>query len=66
MHNPPNSDMDFRIFNVRTDVNAWDCIRYVRTHVIESALKVDCGRKIPCRTGESNPRKRRDSPVLYQ
>ena len=21
-HNPPNSDMDYRIFNVRTDVNA--------------------------------------------
>ena len=26
----------------------------VRTHVKESALKVDSGRKIPCRTGESN------------
>ena len=24
-HNPPNSDMDYRIFNVRTDVNACDC-----------------------------------------
>ena len=26
----------------------------VRTHVRESALKVDSGRKILCRTGESN------------
>ena len=26
-HNPPNSDMDYRIFNVRTDVNACDCTR---------------------------------------
>ena len=24
-HNPPNSDMDYGIFNVRTDVNACDC-----------------------------------------
>ena len=26
-HNPPNSDMDYGIFNVRTDVNACDCTR---------------------------------------
>ena len=24
-HNPPNSNMDYWIFNVRTDVNAYDC-----------------------------------------
>ena len=36
----------------------------VRTHVRESALKVDCGRKIPCRTGESNLRQRRAGPML--
>ena len=30
----------------------------VRTHVRESALKVDSGRKIHCRTGESNLRRR--------
>ena len=36
----------------------------VRTHVRESALKVDCGRKIPCRTGESNQRQLRDGPML--
>ena len=35
-----------------------------RTHVTESALKVDSGRKIPRRTGESNQRQRRDGPML--
>ena len=38
----------------------------VRTHLRESALKVDSGRKIPCRTGESNLRRRCDGPMLYQ
>ena len=38
----------------------------VRTHVRESALKVDSGRKIPCRTGESNQRQRRAGPIVYQ
>ena len=38
----------------------------VRTHVKESALKVDSGRKIPCCTGESNQRQRRAGPTLYQ
>ena len=38
----------------------------VRTHVRESALKTDCGRKIPFRTGESNRRQRRAGPMLYQ
>ena len=28
----------------------------VRIHIRESALKLDSGRKIPCRTGESNLR----------
>ena len=37
-----------------------------RTHVTESALKVDSGRKIPRRTGESNQRQRRAGPTLYQ
>ena len=46
-HNPPNSDMDYGIFNVRTDVNACDCIRGCTDTVRESALKVDSGRKIP-------------------
>ena len=26
-HNPPNSDMDYRILNVHTGVNACDCTR---------------------------------------
>ena len=27
VHNPPNSDIHYRISNVRTDVNACDCTR---------------------------------------
>ena len=38
----------------------------VRTHVRESAPKVDSGRKIPCRTRESNLPQRRAGPTLYQ
>ena len=34
--------------------------------VTESALKVDSGRKIPCRTGESNLRQRCAGPTLHQ
>ena len=37
---------------------------FVRTHVRESASKVDSGRKIPRRTGESNLRHRRDGMML--
>ena len=40
-----NSDMDYGIFNVRTDVNACDCTRGCRGTVKESALKVDSGIK---------------------
>ena len=36
----------------------------VRTHVRESALKVDSPRKIPCRTGELNLRQQRDGLML--
>ena len=36
----------------------------VRTRVRESALKVDSGRKVPCRTGESKLRQRRAGPML--
>ena len=54
--NPPNSDMDNRIFNVRTGVNACDCARGCTNTVRVSALKIDTERKIPCRTGESNLR----------
>ena len=38
----------------------------VLTHVRESALKVDSGRKIPCRSGKSNLPQRRAGPTLYQ
>ena len=62
--NPPNSDTDYMIFNVRTDVNACDCERGCTDAVRESALKVDCGRKTPCLTGESNLRQRRDGPMF--
>ena len=58
--------MDFGIFNVRTDVNVCDFTRGCTETVRESALKVDSGRKIPCRTRESNLRRRRASPMLYQ
>ena len=38
----------------------------VRTYVRESALKVDSGRTIPCRTGESNLRQQRAGPTPCQ
>ena len=38
----------------------------VRTHVRQSALKADSGRKIPCHTGESNLRQQHAGPMLYQ
>ena len=40
--------------------------RGLRTHVRESALKVDPGRKIPCPTRESNLHQQCDGPMLYQ
>ena len=39
------------IFNVRTEVTACDCTRDWTDTVREYSLKVDSGRKIPCRTG---------------
>ena len=56
--------MDYDIFNVRTDVNAFDCTRGCADTVRESAMEVDSGRKIPCRTVESNLRRRRSGPML--
>ena len=44
-------DMDYSIFNMRTDVNACDCMQGCMGTVRESALKVDCGRKNPRCTG---------------
>ena len=37
----------------------------LRTHVGESALTVDSGKKIPRRNGESNLRQRLDGPMLW-
>ena len=38
--------MDYRIFNLRTYINAWDCTWGCMDTVRESALKDDLGRKI--------------------
>ena len=48
------------------DVNACDCTQGCTDPIRESALKVDSGRKIPCRTGESNLRQRCADPTTYQ
>ena len=53
------------IFNVRTYVKACDCTRGLSA-IGESALKADFGRKIPCRTGESNLPQRRAGSTLYK
>ena len=45
--NSPNSDMDYRIFNVHKHVNACDCTRGCTDTVSVSSLKVDCGEKNP-------------------
>ena len=58
--------MDYRIFNVGTDVNACDCTQGCTDTVREFVLKVDSGRKIPCRTEESILRQRRAGRKLYQ
>ena len=63
-HNGPTSDMVYGIFSVRTDVNACNYKRGSTDTVKEPALKVDSGRKIPCRTGESNLRRLRAGPML--
>ena len=51
---------------MHTDVNACDCTRECKDIVRESALTFDSGRKIPCRTEESNLRQQRASPTLCQ
>ena len=58
--------MDQGIFNVRTDVNVCDCTRGCTDTERESELKMDPGRKIPCRTGESNLRRQRAGLMLFQ
>ena len=49
-HNPSNSDMDYRIFNVHTDVDACSYTQGCTDSIRESSLKVHSGRPIPCRT----------------
>ena len=59
--------MDYRIFNVRTDVNACGCTRGCR-HSRKGACTdswLGGGGGIPCRTGESNLCQRRAGPTLY-
>ena len=51
---------------MHTDVNASDCVWGCTDTVRESALKVNSGRKISCRTGESNRPQWRAGPTLYQ
>ena len=63
--NPLNSDMDYGIFNVHTDVNACDCTWGCTDTVRVSALKVDSRRKIPCHTRESNLSGWHASLMLY-
>ena len=58
--------MDYRIFDVRTDVNACSCTLGWTNTVRESALKVHPGRKISCSTGELNLRRRCAGPMLDQ
>ena len=65
-HKPLNSDMDCRIFNMCTDVNACDCTRECMGTDRESALKVGFGRKVSCHTRESNLPQRCASLMLYQ
>ena len=66
LHNLPNSDMDYRTFNMHTELNARSCTRGCTDTIRESALKVDSGRKIPCGTGELNLRQQCARPVLSQ
>ena len=42
-HNPPSSDMDYGIFNVRTYVNVCNCTPGCSDIVRESVLRVDSG-----------------------
>ena len=51
---------------MHTAVNACHCTRRAVRIQEESALKVDFGRKIPHRTGESNLPQRRAGSMLYQ
>ena len=58
--------MDYRIFNVCTDVTACDCTWGCMDTIRESALKVDFGRKFTCCTRKSNLCQWCASLMLYQ
>ena len=58
--------MDYRIFIVRTDINACECARGCTDTEREPALTVGSVKNIPFRTGESNLRQRRAGATLYQ
>ena len=49
-------DMDYGVFNERTDVDACDCARECTDTLRESALKVDSGRKKILATPENRSR----------
>ena len=51
---------------MHTDIKACGRTRSSADTVRESALKIDPGRKISCRAGESNLRQRCAGPTLYQ
>ena len=57
--------MDYRIFNVHTDVNVYGLHTGVYGH-LKSALKVDSGRKIPCCIRELNLPQQHAGLMLYQ
>ena len=58
--------MDHGIFNVHTNVNAYDCTRGCTDTIRESALKVDSERKIPYCIRKLNLHQRCASLILYQ
>ena len=58
--------MDYRIFNMRTDVNACDCTQGSMDTIREFTLKVGSGRKISCHTRELNLSKQCAGPMFCQ
>ena len=51
-HNPPNSNMDYRIFIVRTDVNACNCTQGLQTPKESLQWKLTLGRKFLATRGD--------------
>ena len=63
-HNPPNYDIEYRIFIVRRDVDTCDYTPVCRNTETELHWKLTLGRKFLAATGESNLRQRRASPMF--